>query len=129
MTIHHHTADNAESNNTRYPYLVVSNARRLHLAEDGDDYTAKSLTRDSLSEVLKRTELRALRSGASAQIGRLYNLANVLLASEHCDHSAEEVQQIALEVRNATSLLEDTLHAIVGPIVDDPKPGQEEIAE
>jgi hypothetical protein len=45
------------------------------------------------------------------------------------DRSAVELKQIAYDVRSATSMLEDTLHAIVGPMVDDPEPNEEEIAE
>jgi hypothetical protein len=71
MTKENCTVDTAESNNINYPFLVVSNSNRLHIAEDTDDYDVKPSTVDSLSLELKRAELRALRTTASAQIGRL----------------------------------------------------------
>ena len=48
---------------------------------------------------------------------------------EPLDQTADDLKQNALQVRDATSSLEETLHAIVGPMVDDPEPGKDEIAE
>ncbi len=119
----------AQSEKTSYLFPVASHTSCFHIAEDSDDYDVKPSTVDSLSLELKRVELRALRTAASAQIGRLYRLANLLLEPETIDHSKDVSIQISLEVRNAASILEESLHAIVGSIIDDPEPSEEEIAE
>lgn len=76
---------------------------------------------DVLPHTLKQAELKALRKAASGQIARLYQLTNLLIQPDTLDRSVDDLKQIGLQVRDATSILEDTLHAIVEPMVNDPE--------
>lgn len=119
MTKYHSTANTADFKNTPYQYPVIASSSLLHINEDDE----------ALPWALKQAELKALRKTASGQIARLYQLANLIIKDELIGRSQDDLKQIAEEIRNATNTLEATLHAIVGPRVNDPEPGQEEIAD
>ena len=129
MTTHDCTANPADLKNTPYLYPVISSSKPLQVAEDSDDYDAAPMNDETLPWGLKQAELKALRTAASGQVGRLYRLANLIIQNEPVGRSQDDLKQIAYQIRNAASTLEDTLHAIVGPMVDDPEPDEEDIAE
>lgn len=123
MTTRDCTATTADLKNNPHMYPVISPLKPLHVAEDSEDYGKDSgtpLTEDTLQWDIKRAELNALRTTASGQVGRLYKLATLLTQNEALDKTPEELKQLGVEVRNAASILEDTVQAIVGPLVDDP---------
>ena len=115
--------------NTVYPFFDASNVIKLCVAEDNDDYADSTPTHHALQTELKCAELRALRAGASGQIGRLYCLANLLLEDRLPEQAEGSSKQIALQVRDAASILEETIHAIVGSIVEEPEPTKDEIED
>lgn len=129
MTNSNCTASSVDLKNTTYLYPVISSSKPLHLNEDGDEYSVSSLTEDTLQWDIKRAELKALRTTASGQVGRLYKLATLLIQNEPIDRMAEDLKQVGLDVRNAASILEDTVQAIVGPMVDDSESDDEEFDE
>ena len=98
-------------------------------SDNCDDGDVTPISNEALPWALKQDELKALRSAASGQVSRLYQLANLLIQAEPLERSADDIKQIGLQVRDAASILEETLHAIVGPMVDDPEPGKDEIAD
>jgi hypothetical protein len=133
MTARECTASSADLENTAYLYPVISSPDPLHIAEEGDDYGENPDTLpkndEALVWVLKQGEIRALTTASSGQVGRLYRLANLLINSDPIGRPAEDLEKLGLEVRNAASILEETLYAIVGPIIDDPEPDEDEIAD
>jgi hypothetical protein len=119
----------AEHKNTVYPFFDASHAMKLCVAEDNDDYAENTSMHYTLQAELKCAELRALRAAASGQIGRLYCLANLLLQDRSPEQAKDDATQVALQVRDAASILEETIHAIVGSMVEEPEPTKEEIAD
>ena len=78
MTAHDCTASTAVSKSISYPCLINSQIESHRVAEDTDDYTTNPLSSDELTWSMKRIELLSLRKTASAQVGRLYQLVNLL---------------------------------------------------
>lgn len=115
------TVSSTVSKNISYSFPVYSNPDQHCVAEDTDDYTVKPVLSDELPWVMKRIELKALRKTGSGQIGRIYQLTNLLLQPEPIDRTADELKRFALEIREAASSLENILHAIIGPIIDEPE--------
>ena len=131
MTTRDCTETTADLENNLYTYPVISSSKPLYIAEDSDDGYNKSadtppLIEDTLQWDVKIAELKALRTTASGQVGRLYKLASLLIQNEPIDKTAEELKQLGLDIRNAASILEDTVHTIVGPLVDNPSENEEE---
>lgn len=119
MTTRDCTASATDLENPTYLYPVISSSKPLQVNEDSEDYSVPPLTEDTLQWDIKRAELKALCITASAQVGRLYKLASLLIENEP-DRMAEDLKQLGQDVRNAASVLEDTVHAIVDPLVNDP---------
>ena len=133
MTKRDCTASTADLKNIPYLYPVISSSKPLHVAEDDEDYDAAPMSDETLPWALKQAELKALRTAVSGQVGRFYCLANLLIQNEPVGRSQDDLPLIAHQIRNVASTLEDTVHAIVGPLidptVDDPEPGEDDIAE
>ncbi|MBL1141581.1 MAG: hypothetical protein HND53_06065 [Proteobacteria bacterium] len=113
------------SENTVYPFFDASRAIKSYIAEETDDYTENT----SVQAELKCAELRALRAAASGQIGRLYCLVNLLLQDTTFEQTKDDYSKIALQIRDAASVLEESIHTIVGTIVEEPEPSKDEIAD
>lgn len=119
MITHDCTANTANLENTRYLYPVFSHSVVFRIAEDSDDYDAAPMTDETLPAALRQAEIRALHTAASGQVGRLKQLASLLVKPEPLGRSAEDLQHIAVDIRNAASTLDSTLHGITGPMIDE----------
>ncbi len=113
-------------NNNIYPIHSASKAN--YLREETDDYHTGSSKDQTLIQALQQSELKALRKTASGQIARLYQVANLFTQDDPVNFTATELNQLKQDIQNATAELENTLHAITNPLIDDPEPGEDEIA-
>lgn len=113
------TAFRPASEGRPYPFPVAAGAPAYHVAENDRQYKAE-IRGEEWPREIKRIELRALRTAASGQIGRLYQLANLLLQPEAVDRGAGELERYGREVRQAASILEDAIHGIVDPLTEEP---------
>lgn len=66
----------------------------------------------ALPQALKKIELKALRQVADSQICRLLQLANLLDVPSPVDRPANLLTQLAEDIREATTMLEETIHGI-----------------
>lgn len=73
---------------------------------------AKIVDNTVFPKALKRIELHALRQVTDSQICRLLQLANLLDVPSPVDRPAEVLTQLAEDIRQATTTLEEAIHGI-----------------
>lgn len=116
MTNHYSTASTAISENTPYP-THSTNTVPLRIAEDEGTY---SRTHPSLTPALKCLELKAQQQVLAGQITRLYGLVNLLLPNEQpTDRNADELRQLAIDLEQATEIIEATVKTLLVAIVEE----------
>ena len=119
MTISNSTLSPRVSKSTTYP-ISVNNPAFHQVAEDPEDYSVQPLMEGFLSEV-KRYEIQALRTEISAQIGRLFRLADLLLDTDPANWPPKKLEKFGMEMTNATHRIEDYFEELFEPLIDKPK--------
>ena len=113
MTTDNCTASPADLKNTLYP-IPHSNTVPLRIAEDESAYNS---TDPGLTPALKRLELKAQHQVLAGQITRLYGLVSLLLPNEQpTDRSGEELRQLAIDLEQATAIMEQTIDTLLTTI-------------
>lgn len=118
MTTNDCTASSADSKNLTYPSLVNSSTIIGHIAEDKGEYTTGPSTDLALAQSLKHLELKATSKTIAGQITRLYGLVSLLLPDEQpTDRTGDELRQLAIELEQATAIIEQTVNSLIEEIV------------
>lgn len=113
MTKQHSTASHADPKHTAYP-TATSNTVSLRVAEDEGEYGVTPSADKALNQTLKHLELKATGNAIAGQITRLYGLVNVLLPEEQpTDRTGEELRQVAIELEQATEIIEQTVNSLL----------------
>ena len=122
MTAQDCTATAAVSKNFNYPSLINSPLLPERVEEDADDYTVTPAAATALSAELERLEVQARRKSIAGQITRLHGIVSVLLPNEQpMDRTGEALRQIAIELEQAATLIEDEVTGMVKLVLENHK--------
>jgi hypothetical protein len=108
MTTQDCTASPAVPKSFSYPFPIKSSKVPQCIAEDTGDYNVTPERDTAINTALEHLELRARHKSIAGQITRLHGIVSLLLPNEQAqDRSGEELRQIAIELEQAATIIEE----------------------